>query len=142
MKLLQGGEQGFAYLSGGCLRDEEFVETQNAQLGRGFRRDESCRRGSDERWRPSGFGEGVDEAEAVGAAAGDAGSEDLFVSAFGERALVDSMFWLGLLRSARKRGGVDDQAAADGYHRRKLAEDEAISGKQQDRLGKPQLRES
>ena len=85
LKLLKCGEEGFAYLSGGRLRDEKFVETQNAQLGRRFRRDESCRRGSYERWRPSGFGEGVDEAEAVSTVAGDAGSEDLLVSAFGKK---------------------------------------------------------
>ena len=51
------------------------------------------------------------------------------------------MFWPGLFRSARQRGRVDHQTAADGYHRRKLAEDEAISGQEQNWFGKPQLRE-
>ena len=85
MKLLQRAEQGFADLSGYGLRDEEFVETQSAQLGSSFGRDQCCCRGGDQRWRPSGFGKGIDEAQAISSAAGDAGGENLLVSAFGQQ---------------------------------------------------------
>src|SRR5215471_4455680 len=74
---------------------------------------------------PAGLGNSVGQGQSLGRSAGHTQKENGLRAAAGKRLerLREVQFFL-----PRKRRSIED-AAADGYYRRELAEDEAISGK-------------